>query len=54
MWHVGRDYVLYADGFARKGDAAGARENLNKAIQIFTECGADGWVKRTGEKLAKL
>jgi hypothetical protein len=30
----------------RKGDQPKAKENLRKAIEIFKECGADGWVKK--------
>jgi len=44
MWELGRDYALYAELFKRKGDQPKATENLNKAIEILTECGADGWV----------
>jgi hypothetical protein len=40
--------------FKRQGDASKAKENLTKAIDIFKECGADGWVTRTEEELAKL
>jgi len=54
MWELGRDYALYAEFFKRKGDQSKARENLNKAIEIFKECGADGWVKRYEEELAQL
>ena len=36
------------------GEPAQAREQLAKAIELFTECGADGWVTRTEEKLAGL
>ncbi len=46
MWHLARDYALYSEWFKRKGNPTKAQENLNKAIEIFTECGADGWVKR--------
>ena len=53
-WDLGMDYAHYAELFKRKGDVARARENLNKAIEIFQGCGADGWVKRTDEKLAGL
>jgi hypothetical protein len=53
-WNLAADYLLYGECFLRKGDRSHARENLNKAIQIFQECGARGWVKRTEEKLAKL
>jgi hypothetical protein len=48
------DYAVYGELLQRKGDASRARENLNKAIEIFQECGADGWVKRTEEKLAQM
>jgi Tfp pilus assembly protein PilF len=53
-WHLARNYALYAELFVRKSDQAKARENLNKAIELFQKCGADGWVKRTEEKLAQL
>jgi len=53
-WYLARDYALYAEIFKRKGDQAKARENLNKAIEIFKECGADGWVEKIKEELAAL
>jgi hypothetical protein len=31
-----------------------AKEKLGRAIEIFKECGADGWVKRSEEELAKI
>ena len=43
MWYLGRDYALYAELFKRKGDQSKAKMNLNKAIEILKECGADGW-----------
>jgi len=45
---------LYASFFQCQGDRTRTEESLGKAIEVFTECGADGWVKRTEEKLAKL
>jgi class 3 adenylate cyclase/tetratricopeptide (TPR) repeat protein len=57
MFHLGKDYALYADLFRRKGDRLKVQENLGKAIEIFKECGADGWVekaeKETGHILIK-
>jgi tetratricopeptide (TPR) repeat protein len=53
-WHLGRDYELYAELFRRKGNQTKAKENLNKAIDILKECGADGWVKRYEEELVSL
>ncbi|PQP35458.1 hypothetical protein C6A37_02405 [Desulfobacteraceae bacterium SEEP-SAG9] len=52
MWFLAKDYFLYADLFKRKGDLPKAKENLKKAIEIFKECGADGWVERYEKELA--
>jgi tetratricopeptide (TPR) repeat protein len=54
MFHLGQDYALYADLFKRKGDRLKAQENLGKAIEIFKECGADGWVEKTEKELATI
>ena len=54
MFHLGRDYAVYAELFKRKGDRATAKEQLGKAIDIYKECGADGWVKKAEEELEKL
>jgi len=54
MFHLGKDHALYADWFRKKGDNQGAKEQLTKAVDLFKECGADGWVTRTEKALAKL
>jgi predicted ATPase len=54
MFHLGKDYALYAELFKRKGDKAKARENLGKAIEILKECGADGWVVKYEKELGAL
>jgi len=54
MWYLGRDYALYAELFKRKGDKSKAKENLNKAINILKECGADGWVEKYEKELASV
>jgi class 3 adenylate cyclase/tetratricopeptide (TPR) repeat protein len=54
MWHLAQDYALYAEWFKRKIDPSKAKESLNKAIDIFKECGADGWVEKYEKELAKL
>jgi tetratricopeptide (TPR) repeat protein len=54
MWYLAKDYTMFAELLARNGNRSGAREQFHKAIGIFHECGADGWVKRTEEKLAQL
>ncbi len=52
MWHLGRDYALYAELFKRKDDKSKAKENLAKAIEILKECGADGCVEKYEKELA--
>ena len=54
MWFLASDYALYAELFKRKGDQPKAKQNLTKAIEIFKECGADGWVERAEKELASL
>jgi class 3 adenylate cyclase/tetratricopeptide (TPR) repeat protein len=54
MFHLGKGYTLYAELFKRRGDKSKAKENLSKAVRIFKECGADGWVKKYEEELASF
>jgi hypothetical protein len=54
MFHLGKDYALYAELFKRKGDRSKAQENLGKAIEILKECGADGWVEKAQKELTAL
>jgi hypothetical protein len=53
-WNLARDHKLYADLFKKKGDIQGAKDQLTLAIDLFRECGADGWVTRTEKALADL
>ena len=53
-WFLAKDYLLYADLLKRKGDPLKAKKNLNKSIEIFKECGADGWVEKYEKELASL
>jgi len=54
IFHLGKDYALYADLFKRKANKLKARDNLGKAIEIFKECGADGWVDKYEKELATI
>ena len=38
----------------KNGDLPQAREKLQTAIDIFRECGADGWVEKYEKELAAL
>jgi class 3 adenylate cyclase/tetratricopeptide (TPR) repeat protein len=53
-WSLAQDFAHYAELCKRKGDLTMAKEKLSKAIDIFKECGADGWVKKTEEALAAI
>lgn len=53
-WNIASDHTLYADWFKKKGDIQKAKEQLTKAIDLFKECGADGWVTRTEKTLAEI
>jgi hypothetical protein len=54
MWHLTRDYALYAELLKRKGEQSKVKENLAKAIEIFNEGGADAWVEKYEKELAAL
>jgi len=54
MWNLAQDYALYAEFYKRKNDPSKAGEKLNKAIEIFKECGADGWVEKYEKELELL
>ena len=54
MSNLGKDYALYAEFFKRKDDTTKAKKNLKHAIEIYRECGADGWVEKTGKELKAL
>jgi hypothetical protein len=53
-FELGRDYAVYAELFKRKGDSVGAKQQLGKAIEIYKECGADGWVTKAEGELLKM
>ena len=54
IWNLGRDYAHYAELLKRKGDHSKAKENLRKAVDVFRECGADGYLKKAEKELAAL
>ena len=46
-WHLAMDYRVYSDLHRIKGDGIKAQSALEKAIDIFKSCNAQGWVHRT-------
>ncbi len=53
-FYLGKDYALYSELFKQKEDFPKIKENLTKAIEIFKECGADGWVEKYEKEMAEL
>jgi hypothetical protein len=51
---LARTYALFADLHKKEGDLSKAKENLNQAIEILKECGADGWVEKYRRELDAL
>jgi len=43
---LGRDYLLHAELQKRRGNPDRAKEHLNQAINIFQECGANGYLQK--------
>jgi tetratricopeptide (TPR) repeat protein len=54
LLNLGRTYALYAELYKRKGDRNKAMAALNKAIEVFKDCGSDGFLKRAEESLASI
>jgi hypothetical protein len=46
MWHLAKDYAALARVSLRKENPSKAQKNLKEAIEIFKQCGADGWTKK--------
>ena len=53
-WYLAKSHALYAEMFRRNGEKSKAKENLYKAIELFKECGADGWVEKYQKELAQI
>jgi tetratricopeptide (TPR) repeat protein len=54
MLNLGFDYALHAEIFKRKREITKAKNRLSKTMEVFQECGADGWVKKYEEEMAAL
>jgi class 3 adenylate cyclase/tetratricopeptide (TPR) repeat protein len=49
-WLLAHDYTIYAELLRRQGNQLEARKKMEKAVATFTDCGAEGWVKKVEEK----
>jgi class 3 adenylate cyclase/tetratricopeptide (TPR) repeat protein len=54
IWFLAGDYTIFAEILKQKGDQSKAKECLEKAIQIYKKCGADGWVEKTEKNLSLI
>jgi len=54
LWLLACDYALYADWFRKNGERSKAKEQLARAVGLFEECGADGWVEKYEKQLAAM
>jgi tetratricopeptide (TPR) repeat protein len=54
IWWLAEDYAVYAKLLKRNGDNRGARQKLNRAIELRKKCSADGWVEKYEKDLAEL
>jgi len=54
LFELANDYAIYSELFKRKRDRSRSIEYLVKAIEIFKECGSDGWVQKYEKELSAL
>jgi len=54
MFHLGLDYMVYSQILGKKNEPSNAKNMLIKAINIFKECGADGWIELSENKLETI
>jgi class 3 adenylate cyclase/tetratricopeptide (TPR) repeat protein len=50
-WSLAMDYLAYADLLGRNQSGKEARDNLGKALEVFEECGADGWAEEVKRRM---
>ena len=53
-WFIGMDYAWYAELFKKQKDFSNAKAKLERAIDFFKKCGADGWVQKYEKEFAAL
>jgi class 3 adenylate cyclase/tetratricopeptide (TPR) repeat protein len=53
-WLLAHDYIVYAELLKEQGDQLEARKKIEKAVETFNECEANGWVNKYEGELASL
>lgn len=51
---LARDHALYGEFYKKQGDLIKAKEEIEKAIEVFQECQADGWVNKYKKELTSF
>jgi hypothetical protein len=51
---LGRGHLLSARIWGRMGNPARAKEDLLLAVEIFQQCGADGYLKKARQEITFL
>jgi class 3 adenylate cyclase/tetratricopeptide (TPR) repeat protein len=54
MFQLGQDYALLGEVLTREGNMSKAIEILRRAIEIYRNCGANGWLEKAEKKLSEL
>jgi hypothetical protein len=54
MLQLAKNHAFYGYLLNRKGERTKAKEALCNAIEIFKECGADGWIDKYEKEMAQL
>jgi tetratricopeptide (TPR) repeat protein len=54
VWQLGRDFAFYARLNLKTDARKKARENMSKAIEIFRNCSANGWVEKYEKDLSEI
>jgi hypothetical protein len=50
-WSLAMDYLAYADLLERGQTGTEVRDKLGKALEVFKECGANGWSEEVERRL---
>jgi predicted ATPase/class 3 adenylate cyclase len=54
LLNLGRNYALYAELCNRRGERDKAQTAYKKAIEVFKDCGSDGFMQRAEASLASM
>ncbi len=53
-WSLARDHLVYGQLCQRQDRSRDAARNYGKAIEVFSACGASGWVTKVEKEISRL